>query len=261
MKTHIISISNNKGGSGKTTLTGNLGYALASHGKKVLLIDADMQMNLTRSYDMQMDKDKNVYKAVSLEEDLSDFISKTNYENIDMVISDYMLSAVDMQLVGKDDKETVIKKIITPLKQSGAYNYIIIDTCPFLGLLNYNILVSSDYVLIPVELSAFGVEGLEPLSNFIEEVRIFNKDLEILGIVETKVDKRESTTDETRELLRDLFGDKILSSDIPVDINIKKSQFLGQPVCHFSSDSRASIAYKNLAKEVDSLVNKKKYNK
>lgn len=254
MNTKIISISNNKGGSGKTTLSSNLGFALSNIGKKVLLIDADMQMNLTRSYDMQKNEDISLYKALKLEDTLDKYISKTNYENVDIIISDYMLSAVDMQLINKTDKETILKRMIEPLK-SKHYDYIIIDTCPFLGLLNYNILVSSDYVLIPVELSAFGVEGLEPLSNFIEEVRIFNHNLEILGIVETKVDKRESTTDETRDLLRELFGDKILSSSIPVDINIKKSQFSGIPICDFSKDSRASLAYQKLAKEVDSLVN------
>lgn len=255
MKTHIISVSNNKGGSGKTTLAGNLGYALSKIGKKVLLIDADMQINLTRSYDMQLNKPMSLYTALFEEQSLIDYISKTAYENIDIVISDYMLSAIDMQLVHKKLKETLMKRIISEVKEKKIYDYIIIDTCPFLGLLNYNILVASDYVLIPVELSAFGVEGLEPLSNFIKEVRIFNRELEILGIVETKVDNRESTTIETRELLRELFPNKIMSSGIPVDINVKKSQFAGQPVCYFLADSRASIAYQNLAKEVDSLVN------
>lgn len=204
---------------------------------------------------MQLNKPMSLYTALFEEQSLIDYISKTAYENIDIVISDYMLSAIDMQLVHKKLKETLMKRIISEVKEKKIYDYIIIDTCPFLGLLNYNILVASDYVLIPVELSAFGVEGLEPLSNFIKEVRIFNRELEILGIVETKVDNRESTTIETRELLRELFPNKIMSSGIPVDINVKKSQFAGQPVCYFLADSRASIAYQNLAKEVDSLVN------
>lgn len=92
-----------------------------------------------------------------------------------------------------------------------------------MGLLNYNILVASDYVLVPVELSAFGIEGLEPLTNFFEEARLINTNLQFLGIIETKVDLRESTNDVTREILRDLFKDKVLNSYIPIDINIKRA--------------------------------------
>jgi sporulation initiation inhibitor protein Soj len=248
--TKIISVSNNKGGSGKTTLTSNLGYALSTLGKKILLIDADMQMNLTRSYDIAPDKDTNLYKALSEEKSLINFIKKTQYNNIDIIVSDYMLSAIDMQLVNKNFKETLVKRLLEDIVSKEIYDYILIDTCPFLGLLNYNVLVASDYVLIPVELSAFGIEGLEPLSNFIKEVKLYNKSLEILGIVETKVDNRESTTRETRELLRDLFSSKIFENNIPVDINIKKSQFQGMPICEFDKNSRASISYNSLAVEV-----------
>lgn len=246
----IIAVSNNKGGSGKTTLVSNIGYALAQRNKKVLLIDSDMQMNLTRSYDIGQDNEKNLYNALSKEENLRDYIKSTKYENIDIIISDYMLSAIDMQLVDKNFKETLVKRLLEDVVENNIYDFIIIDTCPFLGLLNYNILVASDYVMIPVELSAFGVEGLEPLSNFIQEVKIYNKSLEILGIIETKVDNRESTTLETRELLRELFADKILKTSIPVDINIKKSQFQGVPVCDFDKNSRASVAYNELSQEI-----------
>ena len=248
--TKIISVSNNKGGSGKTTLTSNLGYSLSTLGQKILLIDADMQMNLTRSYDIKPNKDINLYKALSEERNLIDFITPTPYENIDIIVSDYMLSAIDMQLVNKNFKETLVKRLLEDLVSKNIYDFILIDTCPFLGLLNYNVLVASDYVLIPVELSAFGVEGLEPLSNFIKEVKLYNKSLDILGIIETKVDNRESTTMETRELLRDLFASKILDNNIPVDINIKKSQFQGVPVSVFDKNSRSSLSYNYLAQEI-----------
>lgn len=254
MKTKIIAVSNNKGGSGKTTLSGNLAYCLAKMGKKTLMIDADMQMNLTRSYDFTQDKQNSLYMAIINEDDLNGYIRNTSYENLDMIISDYMLSAVDMKMINKQNKEHIIKNMLNTVIQKQVYDYIIIDTCPFLGILNYNILVASNYVLIPVELSAFGIEGLEPLSDFIGEVKIFNSGLDILGIVETKVDNRESTTQETRTLLKELFSSKVLGSSIPVDINIKKSQFAGVPVCDYMPSSRASLWYLELAKEVDSIV-------
>lgn len=254
MKTKVIAVSNNKGGSGKTTVTGNLAYTLMQNDKKVLLIDADMQINLTRSYDLKKNIDRSLYDALINERPLEEYIMNTKYENIDFIISDHMLSSIDMELFTKKMRETLFQRILRSTIESEEYDYILIDTSPFLGLLNYNILVASDYVLVPVELSAFGIEGLEPLTNFFEEARLINKDLQFLGIVETKVDQRESTTDITREILRDLFSDKILKSYIPIDINIKKSQFAAEPLGVFIPYSRAAGAYRELAKEVMQLV-------
>ncbi len=254
MKTKVIAVSNNKGGSGKTTVTGNLAFTLMQNQKKVLLIDADMQINLTRSYDLKKDINNSLYDALIKERPLQHYIINTKYQNIDFIISDHMLSSIDMELFTKKMRETLFQRILRSTIESEEYDYILIDTSPFLGLLNYNILVASDYVLVPVELSAFGIEGLEPLTNFFEEARLINKDLQFLGIVETKVDQRESTTDVTREILRDLFSDKILKSYIPIDINIKKSQFAAEPLGIFIPYSRAAAAYRELAKEVINLV-------
>lgn len=261
MNTKVICVSNNKGGSGKTTVTSNLGYFLGEMNKKVLLIDADMQINLTRSFDLAPNQDLNLYRALHKEESLERYIVPTKYKNVDFIVSDYMLSAIDMELVNKQLKETVFKRCLMPVKSLNKYDYIIIDTCPFLGLLNFNILVASDYVLIPVELSAFGIEGLHPLTNFISEAMIYNDNLKILGILETKVDNRESTTEDSRKLLREIFNQNILKNSIPIDINIKKSQYVGVAIGDFLDGSRASVAYKNLAKEVDKIVLEETNNK
>lgn len=255
--TSVIAISNNKGGSGKTTMVSNLAYSLSKMGKKVLVIDSDMQINLTRSFDMKGDLDNSLYAALHFEDDLKNYIKRTKYENVDIVISDYMLSAIDMELVNKENKEMVFKKSLENSVNCNLYDYILIDTSPYLGLLNFNVMVASDYVLIPVELSSFGIEGLHPLTNFVSEAMVYNEDLEIMGIVETKVDNRESTTEETRKLLRQLFEDFVLPISIPVDINIKKSQFLGMTISDFSEGSRASLAYESLAKEVEKIVKQK----
>lgn len=254
MNTKVIAVSNNKGGSGKTTVAGNLAYALACRNKKILLIDADMQINLTRSYDLKKDRDNSLYHALMGEHSLTDYVIPTKYPGIDFIISDHMLSSIDMELFTKKLRETVFRRILKPLVEKKCYDYILIDTCPFLGLLNYNILVASDYVLVPVELSAFGIEGLEPLTGFFEEARLINESLEILGILETKVDQRESTTGVTRDILREIFGDKVLKTSIPVDINVKKSQFAGEPLSVFTAGSRAANAYDDLAEEVMALV-------
>lgn len=249
--TRVIAVANNKGGSGKTTVVGNLGYALAEQqDTKVLLIDGDMQMNLTRSYGLERMEQKSLYQAIMDETPLDHFVQKTKYENIDFIVSDYRLSSIDLNLFTKTFRETVFKRLLQPILDKGIYDYILVDTCPTLGYLNYNILNATDYVIIPVELSAFGIDGLEPLMEFFSTIKVINPKIEVAGVLRTKVDKRESTTPKVEADLFGIFGTKIFNNYIPVDINIKKSQFENLPLLEYMDKSRASVSYKKLAKEV-----------
>lgn len=253
--TKVIAVANNKGGSGKTTVVGNLGYALSEiKDTKVLLIDGDMQMNLTRSYGLERMEQKSLYQAIMDETPLDHFIHTTKYENIDFIASDYRLSSIDLNLFTKTFRETVFKRLLQPILDQGIYDYILIDTCPTLGYLNYNILNATDYVIIPVELSAFGIDGLEPLMEFFSTIKVINPKIEVAGVLRTKVDKRESTTPKVEADLIGIFGTKIFENYIPVDINIKKSQFENLPLIKYMDKSRASVSYKKLAKEVLNVV-------
>ncbi len=255
--TKVITIASNKGGSGKTSTAQNLAFALSQiDDTKVLMVDGDMQMNLTRAFDMERNMDSSLYNAILHETPLENYIiaTKVESENLDMIISDFKLSSIDMELFNKKLRETLFKRLLAPILEKGLYDYIIIDTSPYLGMLTYNLLVASHYCLIPVELSAFGIDGLEPMNDFIQDVRIINKDLELLGVLKTKVDLRENITKEAGDTLSSIYGDKIFETYIPTDTNIKRSQWEATPLNEYKADTRANKAYISLAKEVMKLV-------
>ena len=254
--TKVIAVANNKGGCGKTSVVSSLSYTITEVDKdsKILVIDSDMQMNLTRSYGLDRNLNKNLHTALVNEESLTNFITPTEYPNIDIILSDLQLSTIDMLLFTKKLRESVFKRLLQPILDKGLYDYIIIDTNPTLGLLNFNILNACDYVLVPVELTAFGIQGLEILTEYFDEVRTINNKLEILGVLRTKVDKRENITKEADELLVVVFGDIVFESFIPTDTNVKKAQWNSVPLNLYSKNSRAAKQYKSLAKEVIKLA-------
>lgn len=253
-ETKIISIANNKGGSGKTTVTGCIGYSLSQMGYKVLLIDADMQMNLTYSFALERNEEKNIFNAIKEEENLLEYIISTEHENIDFIISDFNMATIEMLLFTKMQRESIFRQIVDPVVKKGIYDYIIIDTNPTLGILNFNILNASDYVIIPVELSRFGIEGLDILLNFFKDVKKINNNLKIAGVLLNKVDLRESITKEANEVIKEIFGDIIFNTYISTDTKIKKSQWESVPLNIFDSNSRAAKQYKELSREVIKIV-------
>ncbi len=261
--TKIITVLNSKGGCSKTTVVGNLGYELALQGNKVLLIDADLQCNLTYSFKMDFQKDKSIYKALIDSDDeinpsnIFDFIQPTGYENLDIIISDFEMATVELDLTLKSYRESIMARLIKPLIGKGVYDIIIFDCNPMLGLLNQNILSITDKLLIPVELSPFGVMGLDVLFRFVRKAQRVNTNLEIMGILKTKVDKRYSMTEKAETTLQTIFAKSkipILNSYIPTDSNIPKSQWDRLPLDMFiknkNVNSRANKQFKSLAKEV-----------
>lgn len=252
-ETKVITVANNKGGSGKTSVVASLGHTLSDMGKKVLLIDSDMQMNLSYSYGFERDS-MNLNEAIVKEEDFSGYIRKTDFDNLDIIISDFEMATIEMHLFTKTLRETVFKRLLRKTVESGVYDFIIIDTNPTLGMLNLNILNASDYVIVPVEMSAFGILGLEVLIKFINQAQEINEKLELAGVLRTKVDKRESITSEADEVLMDVFGEKIFDAYIPIDTNVKKAQWERQPLNVFNKSSRANKQYTRFAKELMSIV-------
>ena len=161
-KTITICFTNNKGGSGKSTTCSNLGAAMARAGKRVLLIDGDMQLNLSLSFfseewvlDMAAGE-KNLYYAIRKQKDLAGFIVQTPYENLDLIPSSTLMSSIEYELFTKWQREFILKKCLQKVKDSGIYDYILIDAPPTLGGWVMNILCASDKVLIPVEASPWG---------------------------------------------------------------------------------------------------------
>ena len=257
--TKVICFANNKGGSGKSTTCSNVGYCLTELGKKVLLIDGDMQLNLSLSL---FDEDsvlgfaqgeKNIYNAIKKQDDIRDYIVHSEYENLDLVPSSTLMSSIEYELFTKWQREFILKKCITPLKESGEYDYILIDAPPTLGGWVMNVLCASDKVIIPVESTPWGLFGLGNMFEFLEEVRQITPDLEIGGILITKVDTRKNYFKQTLETLNELDGINVFNTYIRVDSGIEWSQDNNTPIMAYKRSSRSAKEYMELAEEIAAL--------
>ena len=256
MKTQIICFANNKGGSGKSTTCANVGYGLTQLGKKVLLIDGDMQLNLSLSFFSEDEVlqfaqgNDNLYYAIKSQRDLRDYIVHTPYENLDMIPSSTLMSSIEYELFTKWQRESILKRCLTSIKESGEYDYILIDAPPTLGGWVMNILCAADKVVIPVEATPWGLFGLGNMFEFLEEVKQIAPALEVLGIVVTKVDTRKNYFKQTFESLRSLEDIKVFGTYIRVDSSVEWSQDNNMPIMAYRRSSRSAQEYMALTEEI-----------
>ena len=256
-KTKVIAFANNKGGSGKSTTCSNIGYGLSVLGKKVLLIDGDMQLNLSLSFFGEEEVlamaqgEKNLYCAIRKQDDLTDYIRKTEYENVDLIPSSTLMSGIEYELFTKWQREFILKKCLQNIKESGVYDYILIDAPPTLGGWVMYIMCASDYLIIPVEASPWGLFGLANMFEFVQTVKGIAPDLEVMGIAITKVDERKNYFKQTLETLSELEDTYVFKNYIRVDSSIEWAQDNSKPVVAFKKSSRSVKEYMELAKEVD----------
>ncbi|WP_165797690.1 ParA family protein [Heyndrickxia sporothermodurans] len=259
----VLTCANHKGGSGKSSLAGSLISALAEQGFRVLGVDGDMQRNLSTTYGLrEFGKEKNLYRAI---EDLdekddfngADYIVSTEYENVDFIVSHEDMALLETSLMLKmAERERYVSKLIDSINETQDYDFIVFDTNPTLGVLNFNIFVASNHIIIPVECSAYGVDGLGAILKFYKNTRRVNKDLKIGGIVMHKVDIRKSIAKDAIEVVRDMFGDIIFNTMISIDTSVEKSQWDEIPLLYHTPDSRAAKQYRQLTKEVLAVVGK-----
>lgn len=261
-KTITICFTNNKGGSGKSTTCSNLGAAMSRAGKKVLLVDGDMQLNLSLAVfpeDWVLEHaqgEKNLYHAIGKQEDLTDYIVHTPYESLDLIPSSTLMSSIEYELFTKWQREFILKKCIQKIKDSGVYDYILIDAPPTLGGWVMNILCASDKVIIPVEASPWGMFGLANMFEFLGEVKQIAPDLEVAGIAVTKVDTRKNYFKQTMETLHQLDNIHVFDNLIRVDSTIEWSQDNSIPVVEYKKSSRSAKEYTELAREVMDYVSR-----
>ena len=261
-KTITICFTNNKGGSGKSTTCSNVGAAMAQAGKKVLLIDGDMQLNLSLAFfseDWVLEHaagEKNLYYAIKKQEDLSDYIVHTPYENLDLIPSSTLMSSIEYELFTKWQREFILKKCIQKIKDAEIYDYILIDAPPTLGGWVMNILCASDKVVIPVEASPWGMFGLANMFEFLNEVKQISPELEVAGIAVTKVDTRKNYYKQTMETLHQLEDIHVFDQIIRVDSSIEWSQDNSIPVVEYKRSSRSAKEYMKLAEEVMNHVSR-----
>lgn len=248
-KTRVISVVNNKGGCGKTSLCGSLGYVFAEQGHRVLLVDTDAQRNLTSSYGMPRHT-RHFGMAIEREESLLDYIVPTGYENIDFIVADVSMGTMDMMMFTKMHRENLVRQSLMPVVDEGIYDYIMVDTNPNLSLLNFNVVNASDYIIIPVQMASFDVEGIGTVIDFIKGIQKFNQNVKILGIVVNKYDLRTRSITEAAEAeLKAAYGDMILNTYLRTDVKIQNAQWENKPIFTRGS-SRLGREYRELAKEI-----------
>jgi len=265
--TKVLITLSHKGGCGKSSLSSNLAYELAQERGlrkpfKVLVIDADFQMNLTSSFGYGLtdesieemeELDKNIYKALTEKNgDIRNHIINTRYDNLDIVLGSSEMSAIEIDLYKSSlNPGFTMRKIMNPLLEDATYDIIIIDTHATLGITNVNMLNAADELIIPLEFSAFGIHGLKSLRDFYLEVNTdTNPGLQITGVVGNNVNKVRKVTKKSRDKVMEIYGDKVLNTSIGIDAKVQDSQYEGQPVTALHEDTRASIEYSLLADEI-----------
>jgi len=253
----IIAIANQKGGVGKTTTTFTLGVALKNLGKKVLLIDADPQGDLTTSMGWHNIDDINNSLATLMENTMNDRkvnIDETilhHEEGIDLIPSNIDLATLEVSLVNVMSREYTLKNAIEGIKNK--YDYILIDCMPSLGMITINALATADKVIIPVESQFLAARGMSHLLNTVLKVRKnINQDLQVGGIVLTMTDARTNLSKNIQEELRETYGSvfKLFNTTIPNVVKIAEASREGVSILKYDKTSKGAIAYQNLAKEV-----------
>lgn len=256
MSTKVICFANNKGGSGKSTTCANVGYALTQLGKKVLLIDGDMQLNLSLSFFSDDEVlefaqgDDNLYYAIKNQRDLKDYIIHTPYENLDMIPSSTLMSSIEYELFTKWQREFILKRMLASVKESGVYDYILIDAPPTLGGWVMNILCASDSVIIPVEATPWGLFGIGNMFEFLDQVRQISPELSVMGIAITKVDTRKNYFKQTIDTLKELEDVHVFDTFIRVDSSVEWSQDNNMPIMAYKRSSRSAQEYMALTEEI-----------
>ena len=246
----IIAVANQKGGVGKTTTSINLAACLAEKGKKVLAVDMDPQGNLTSGLGVDKDSvEKSIYELIIGEVDIKDVINKEVLENLDIIPTSIDLSAAEIELIGVDDKEYILRNAIDQVKDQ--YDFVIIDCPPSLSMLTINAMTTADSVIVPIQCEYYALEGLSQLIHTIDLVKDrLNNDLEIEGVVFTMYDARTNLSLQVVENVKENLQQNIYKTIIPRNVRLAEAPSYGQPITLYDPRSTGAEAYRLLAEEV-----------
>ena len=245
----IIAIANQKGGVGKTTTAINLSSCLAETGKKVLAIDLDPQGNMTSGLGVNKDEVENTVYNLMLDEcSIAESIEKTVVDNLYVIPSNVNLAGAEIELLGINDKEYILKSAVDYIKED--YDFIIIDCPPSLGLLSLNALTASDTLIVPLQCEYYALEGLSQLLGTVRTVKQhYNEHLELEGVLYTMYDTRLKLNSQVIDEVNQYFPNKAYKTTIPRSVKLAEAPSFGKPIFYYEKYSKPAFAYKKFADE------------
>ena len=264
-KAVVLAVSNQKGGTGKTTTCENLGIGLAQEGKKVLLVDTDPQASLTVALGYPRPDDlpftlSDAMEKIMTEQPIAPGEGLLHHpEGVDLMPANIMLSGLEVSLVNAMNREKILKQYLDTVRRE--YDFILLDCMPSLGMLTVNALAAADQVLIPVQAQYLSAKGLEQLLQTINKVRRqINPKLKIEGILLTMVDSRTNYAKEISALIREAYGSniKVFSTDIPRSVRAAEISAEGKSIFQHDPKGKVAEAYRVLTKEVLSDAEKRR---
>ena len=249
-KTKTVAIANQKGGVGKTTTVVNLAAALSARKRAVLVVDLDPQAHATLGLGLEKTPGTSLYQVLTGAKSVEEVIQPTRWANLNVIPSEVDLAGAELEFGAREDRLSMIRNALAPVRESGAFDYIILDCPPSLGIVMTSSLVAADGVLIPIQAEFLAMDGLALITGSIDRIRAAaNPSLELNGIVFTMVNAQARLTQDVMEEVRTHFGDKVYETAIPRNVRVSEAPSMGTPVVFLDPRSKGAESYKAFAWE------------